>query len=241
MLILISLLPGYFALNPKIEMGSLKSDIQYIQETLDQASTQNNVNLPASFLQSIDELSLRLEETQPEAHALRSRLLHFQSEWKKLSDNSALFAQAEAASLDTLIHSPEMETRVAHVSQTVDYAPWWVIALISISLGIGTMFGWKRIVKTLGKKIGNHKLSYAESTSSALITAGTITIASRLGLPVSTTHIFSSSIAGCMMTGKKPGLQEDTVKHIVLAWVLTLPITICVSGLLFSFFWFVFF
>ena len=102
------------------------------------------------------------------------------------------------------------------------------------------MFGWKRIVKTLGKKIGNHKLSYAESTSSALITAFTITIASRFGLPVSTTHIFSSSIAGCMMTGKKAGLQEDTVKHIVLAWVLTLPITIILSGIIFAFLWFIF-
>lgn len=83
-------------------------------------------------------------------------------------------------------------------------------------------------------------MNYAESTSSALITACTITFASRLGLPVSTTHIFSSSIAGCMMTGKKPGVQAETVRHILLAWVLTLPTTMIVAGLLFSGLWYIF-
>lgn len=241
MLILISLLPASFAVNPSIEMSSVKQDLVYIQEHLSETAEQNHVLLPSSFEKSVDALVLLLEQNIQDPHILRSELLRFQQEWKNLSDNSWIFAQANAQSVDTMIHTPEIEAHVNHIFETIDYAPWWVIALISISLWIGTMFGWKRIVKTLGKKIGNHKLSYAESTSSALITAGTITIASRLGLPVSTTHIFSSSIAGCMMTGKKPGLQEDTVKHIVLAWVLTLPITICVSWILFSFFWIIFF
>lgn len=76
--------------------------------------------------------------------------------------------------------------------------PWWVIATISLSLGLGTMIGWRRIVVTLGEKIGNHPLSYAQATVASLMTAITIMSASRLGLPVSTTHIMSSGVAGTM-------------------------------------------
>lgn len=74
----------------------------------------------------------------------------------------------------------------------IDTIPWWVIAVISLSLGLGTMIGWRRIVVTLGEKIGKHKLSYAQATVASLMTAITITAASRFGLPVSTTHIMSS-------------------------------------------------
>lgn len=184
-------------------------------------------------------LSQVIENKQSSPNDIRTAILFFQKEIKNLESSSVL-PQAQASPLSATIQSEDFKTHTKDLYTTIDYAPWWVIALISISLGIGTMFGWKRIVKTLGKKIGNHKLSYAESTSSALITACTITVASKLGLPVSTTHIFSSSIAGCMMTGKKPGLQQDTVKHIVMAWVLTLPTTMLVAGFLFSAFWFLF-
>jgi inorganic phosphate transporter, PiT family len=239
MLILISLVPTTFALNPDIEITTLQGDVTYIQEQL-WISPETQKYIPESFQRSIENLSHSLFASQIEPHLIRSELLVFQREWKALENSPSIISQVQATPVETVLQDPQMQEHIEHLYKSIDYAPWWVIALISVSLGIGTMFGWKRIVKTLGKKIGNHKLSYAESTSSALITALTITVASRFGLPVSTTHIFSSSIAGCMMTGKKPGLQHDTVKHIVLAWVLTLPITICFSALLFSFFWVVF-
>ena len=124
-------------------------------------------------------LSESLGTSNTDPHIIRSQLLSFQREWKALSNNPSLISQAQASPLETVVQSPETQKHVENLYSGIDYAPWWVIALISISLGIGTMFGWKRIVKTLGKKIGNHKLSYAESTSSALITALTITVASR--------------------------------------------------------------
>lgn len=84
------------------------------------------------------------------------------------------------------------------ISTVTDYAPWWIIAMISISLGLGTMIGWKRIVITIGEKIGKDKLTYAQGTVASLMTAATISSASHLGLPVSTTHILSSGVAGTM-------------------------------------------
>jgi inorganic phosphate transporter, PiT family len=243
-LILISLLPSYFAVNPKIDIVSLKPDIVYISEAL-----HNNIEeIPngeakdkALKIQThIDTLTAAINNSEIPRKDIRSAILMIQRDLKDISSNSDMIPQAQASSLNATIASSEFQTHTTHLYSAIDYAPWWIIAMISISIGLWTMFGRKRIVKTLGKKIGNHKMNYAESTSSALITALTITTASKLGLPVSTTHIFSSSIAWCMMTGKKPWLQEDTIKHILMAWVLTLPSTILISWTLFCIFWVIF-
>lgn len=102
--------------------------------------------------------------------------------------------------------------------------PSWVIVLISIALGIGTMIGWKRIVVTIGEKIGKRHMTFAEGATTGLIASSTMGLASQLGLPVSTTHVLSSGVAGAMVASKGiKNLQSGTVKSIVLAWVLTLP------------------
>lgn len=107
--------------------------------------------------------------------------------------------------------------------------------MISTSLGLGTMIGWKRIVVTIGEKIGSEKLNFAQATAGAIITAFTIRAASDIGLPVSTTHIMSSSIAGTSSYEHgRHGLQFQTIKSILMAWVLTLPITIIGAA---SIFW----
>lgn len=85
------------------------------------------------------------------------------------------------------------------LATTTDYVPWWIITLVSIAIGSGTMVGWKRIVETIGEKIGKYKMNYSQAASSALVTAMTIGLASSFGLPVSTTHVMSSSVAGTMV------------------------------------------
>jgi PiT family inorganic phosphate transporter len=106
--------------------------------------------------------------------------------------------------------------------------------MISISLGLGTMIGWKRIVITIGEKIGTDKLPSAQGTVASLMTAATISSASHLGLPVSTTHILSSGVAGTMAHEHgKGGLQGDTIKSILMAWVLTLPVSTVLAGAIF--------
>jgi len=113
------------------------------------------------------------------------------------------------------------------------YIPDWVKVLVALALGLGTMIGWKRIVVTVGEKIGKSHLTYAQGASAEFMAAATIGLADGLGLPVSTTHVLSSGIAGTMAANKS-GLQKDTLISILLAWVLTLPVCIFLGATLFS-------
>jgi inorganic phosphate transporter, PiT family len=114
-----------------------------------------------------------------------------------------------------------------------NFIPLWVKVAVSLALGLGTMIGWKRIVVTVGEKIGKAHLTYAQGASAELVAFGTIEAADILGLPVSTTHILSSGIAGTMVANGS-GIQKDTVRNIVLAWVLTLPVCVLLGAALFG-------
>ncbi|MFT9398532.1 inorganic phosphate transporter [Acetobacter sp.] len=115
---------------------------------------------------------------------------------------------------------------------TVEYAPWWVRLLSALCLGIGTMVGYKRIVHTLGEKIGNTHLTPAQGASAELVGAGLIATAGYTGLPVSTTHIITAGIAGTMV-GSGSGINPAMLTKIALAWVFTLPITVTIGACLF--------
>lgn len=117
----------------------------------------------------------------------------------------------------------------AMLKTLTDFAPFWVKVAIALSLGIGTMVGWKRIVITIGEKIGKDHLTYGQGASAELVAMSSIGMASYLGLPVSTTHVLSSGVAGTMVA-KGSGLQPATVIKIASAWVLTLPAAIMLSG-----------
>ncbi len=111
---------------------------------------------------------------------------------------------------------------------------WWVMLMIALSIGLGTMIGWKRIVVTIGEKIGKRHMTYAEGATAELIAAGTIGLSTGLGLPVSTTHVLSSGVAGAMTASKGvKNLQAGTVKSIAIAWILTLPVTIILAALIY--------
>ena len=109
--------------------------------------------------------------------------------------------------------------------------------MISVSLGLGTMIGWKRIVVTVGEKIGKTQLSYAQGTTANLVTATTIGLSTAFGLPASTTHVLSSGVAGSMVASNGvKNLRMGTVKSILIAWLVTLPVTMIMSALLFLLF-----
>jgi inorganic phosphate transporter, PiT family len=114
------------------------------------------------------------------------------------------------------------------------YIPIWVKFAVAIALGLGTMIGWKRIVITVGEKIGKEHLTYAQGASAELVAMATIGLADRYGLPVSTTHVLSSGIAGTMAANRS-GLQMETLRNILLAWVLTLPVCVLLGASIFSF------
>jgi PiT family inorganic phosphate transporter len=112
------------------------------------------------------------------------------------------------------------------------FIPTWVKIAVAIALGLGTMIGWKRIVITVGEKIGKTHLTYAQGAAAELVAAATIGAADAYGLPVSTTHVLSSGIAGTMAANGS-GLQWATIRNIVMGWVLTLPAAIMLSGTLY--------
>jgi len=120
----------------------------------------------------------------------------------------------------------------AQVDNATKFIPLWVKVAVAIALGLGTMVGWKRIVVTVGEKIGKTHLTYAQGASAELVAMTTIGAADMFGLPVSTTHVLSSGVAGTMAANKS-GLQMSTIRNLVLAWVLTLPAAIVLSGTLY--------
>ncbi|WP_208507796.1 inorganic phosphate transporter [Variovorax paradoxus] len=133
----------------------------------------------------------------------------------------------------------DTKARVGALRQELDdatrFIPLWVKVAVAIALGLGTMIGWKRIVVTVGEKIGKTHLSYAQGASAEVVAMVTIGAADMYGLPVSTTHVLSSGVAGTM-TASGSGLQMSTLRNLALAWVLTLPAAMLLSGGLYWFF-----
>jgi PiT family inorganic phosphate transporter len=125
-----------------------------------------------------------------------------------------------------------MKSFRAELDAATKFIPRWVKVTVALALGLGTMVGWKRIVVTVGEKIGKAHLTYGQGASAELIAAATIIAADQFGLPVSTTHVLSSGIAGTMLANGS-GLQWSTVRSIALAWVLTLPAAALLSGCLY--------
>ncbi len=143
----------------------------------------------------------------------------------KLKKSKAIPDPADVTALDTYHKTLDKAT---------NFIPLWIKIAVAFALGLGTMIGWKRIVVTVGERIGKTHLTYAQGASAEIIAYATIQAADNFGLPVSTTHILSSGVAGTMFANRS-GLQMATLRNIVLAWVLTLPVTVFLGSFLFAF------
>ena len=119
-----------------------------------------------------------------------------------------------------------------HIDDATKFIPAWVKVAVALALGLGTMVGWKRIVVTVGEKIGKQHLTYAQGAAAEIAAMATIWSADHMGLPVSTTHVLSSGVGGTMVANHS-GLQWSTVRSLAMAWVLTLPASIILSASLF--------
>jgi PiT family inorganic phosphate transporter len=139
----------------------------------------------------------------------------------------------KAKQLPAVLENKDTAAYQKSLQSITNFIPLWVKIAVSLALGLGTMIGWKRIVVTVGEKIGKAHLTYAQGASAELVAFATIEAADILGLPVSTTHILSSGIAGAMVANGS-GIQKDTVRSIVLAWVLTLPVCVILGAALFG-------
>ena len=155
--------------------------------------------------------------------AIRKRMSFMIKNLKVLKDEPNAISDASARK----VLSKEMK----NIEKYTNHIPMWCMIMISLALGLGTMIGYQRIVVTIGEKIGKRHMTYAEGATAELIAASTIGLSSYFGLPVSTTHVLSSGVAGSMVASKGvKNLQSGTIKNIALAWVLTLPATIILSG-----------
>lgn len=234
MLILIAFLPGSFALNRSFSNSDITSLLTTAQQHLNKIQTADN-----EIKNSIVSLDSLINKTKSEiagnSDSSKQRFLYRRD------------IQAIVKTLHTIAGSDKINIQAAdktafisaahHLNTVTDYAPVWVIATISISLGIGTMIGWKKIVLTIGEKIGNEHLNYAQGASAEIVAAGTIGLSTGFGLPVSTTHVLSSGIAGAMVASKgAKNLNGSTLKSIAMAWILTLPVCIILAMILFALF-----
>jgi PiT family inorganic phosphate transporter len=128
--------------------------------------------------------------------------------------------------------SSKLQLFKQQIDNATRFIPLWVKIAVAIALGLGTMVGWKRIVVTVGEKIGKTHLTYAQGASAETVAMLTIGAADMFGLPVSTTHVLSSGVAGTMVANGG-GLQMKTIRNLLMAWVLTLPAAILLSGSLY--------
>jgi PiT family inorganic phosphate transporter len=126
-----------------------------------------------------------------------------------------------------------LESFRVRLTPLTQYIPFWVKLAVALALGLGTMIGWERIVITVGEKIGKSHLTYAQGAASEFVAATTIAAADVAGMPVSTTHVLSSAVAGTM-TANGSGLQLDTVRNLAMAWLLTIPVCVFLGALLFA-------
>jgi PiT family inorganic phosphate transporter len=257
MLILVGILPTTFALKSEstgAEIAALrhqlKASISYsTAHSLGADPTKIN-NDPAkvitSFLRgshsttpelfsSIEMISTRSLEALGNAESL-SKIP--ESERGKIRGDLYLISSvATKLTKNHQLDSPEAEKMEKALSSSINavtnFIPIWVKVAVALALGCGTMVGWKRIVVTVGEKIGKTHLTYGQGAAAELVTMITISMADILGLPVSTTHVLSSGIAGTMAANGS-GLQMATVRNILMAWVLTMPICVFLGAGLFA-------
>jgi inorganic phosphate transporter, PiT family len=149
--------------------------------------------------------------------------------------DAAITALAKQPGAVTAEQAHDLKAYQGELEKGTRYIPTWVKVSVAVALGLGTMVGWRRIVRTVGEQIGKTHLTYAQGAASEVVAAATISMAEVWGLPVSTTHILSSGVAGTMVANGS-GLQASTVRKLAMAWILTLPVAIALSAVLFFIF-----
>jgi PiT family inorganic phosphate transporter len=182
----------------------------------------------------VKQISDSVEQYGSVAHTPLDKVENLRNDMYLTSEAFRVLAKDKESEL-----KPEEKTQIAAFKKDLDSAtkfiPLWVKICVAIALGLGTMVGWKRIVITVGEKIGKSHLTYGQGAAAELIAAATIGAADGFGLPVSTTHVLSSGVAGTMVANGS-GMQWSTVRSIALAWVLTLPAAMIMAGALFLIF-----
>jgi PiT family inorganic phosphate transporter len=245
MLILIGILPMSYALNPEATAASrheVAVMAKSVESVLEQRASGLSVPNPDAELSAFLKKGGKPYARTFAALIEKNRFLALELEKEpKAVDSRALrtsiyLVSESLAKLDNQF-SPDERLRLTdyrdRLSALVNFIPKWVKVMVAFTLGLGTMIGWKRIVITVGEKIGKEHLSYAQGAAAELMAMGTIIAADQFGVPVSTTHVLSSGVAGAMAANAS-GLQMQTVRSVLMAWILTLPVCVLLGASLFA-------
>jgi PiT family inorganic phosphate transporter len=181
-------------------------------------------SLANKSLQDLGSIKSLKQIPENDRGALRANLYLLSSVSSKLAKNHQLSSPAA---------EKEAKMLTSTINSVTNFIPIWVKVAVALALGCGTMIGWKRIVVTVGEKIGKTHMTYGQGAAAELVAMFTISLADMLGLPVSTTHVLSSGVAGTMAANGS-GLQMATVRNILMAWVLTLPVCVFLGAALFA-------
>ncbi|MGA2168646.1 MAG: inorganic phosphate transporter [Terracidiphilus sp.] len=254
MLILIGTVPTAYALNHAVTAYDIQDFIAASEQAghiLDRHVDKNAILGPDARVEVTD--YIRTKELQPATilalRELVEDLNHEVALYKMFKSVPAqdqtnvrndMYVASEALRLMVKNHNPAftaeenaaLKNYKSKVDKATKFIPDWVKVAVALALGLGTMVGWKRIVVTVGEKIGKEHLSYAQGASAELVAMGTIFAADTFGLPVSTTHVLSSGVAGTMVANGS-GLHLSTVRNIAAGWVFTLPAAALLSGVLY--------
>jgi len=250
MLILIGCVPLAYSLNKNLDNAHIQSFQQLSQQTATAIYPQHE-NITDEQARTVITKYIQTKEMNPAVvPALAGLTDHLGERVAKYGDidnipeaevsiirNDMYLSTTAFKRLDKAEQLPAMskdqDKLVKEYRKNLDsflqYIPTWVKVAVALALGLGTMVGWKRIVVTVGERIGKNHMTYGQGMSAELVAMTTIAAADGLGMPVSTTHVLNSAVAGTMVANKS-GLNLQMVRTILSAWIFTLPATICLSG-----------
>jgi len=238
MVVLVAFLPVHFALAPDFDAAKAEATIKKIELAIQADNTntkfqplQSETSKTTQLLAAMsDSKNLPLDKKDKKLVLDTRKQLRnvLPKEIKKITTDESVKKSLGEKNIKNL------KSATKELEKYTDFAPTWTIVLISLCLGIGTMIGWKRVVKTIGEKIGKTPFDYSQGFISQVVSAGTIFASTYFRLPVSTTHIVSSSVMGTMFAkGGSQNIQRKTITNIFMAWVLTLPVSIGLSAAIF--------
>ena len=255
LLILIGIIPGSFALNLALDPASIQN-VTTVTRAAETVLTKRMTGPALRGEEAVAELSAFLKTSGKLTPGTFAAAAGLSAEIREMLDGKQSLTEIEVTkrghvrsdlylvtgaisklNQQGLLGSEDDRGALLRYSESLDatirYIPTWVKLAVAIALGLGTMIGWKRIVVTVGEKIGKTHLSYAQGAAAELVAAVTIAGADLGGWPVSTTHVLSSGVAGTMAANRS-GLQMNTLRNLLVAWVLTMPVCVFLGAMLFA-------
>ncbi|WP_151086679.1 inorganic phosphate transporter [Hymenobacter baengnokdamensis] len=240
MLILIGIVPIHFALDNSKNPLDLRDSLAKVEYVIKRVNAAELTTADQKLLTEVRAQTADLDRVFAGKNKVEDLPTNARFEIRRdillLANRGKKLLGSEHISLSTADRNT-YDDAVKSMKGFTDYAPWQVLLMVSLSLACGTMIGWQRIVKTIGERIGKEHLTYAQGASSELVAAAMIGVSTQFGLPTSTTHVLTSSIAGSMVASRGvKNINPQMVRSIALAWVLTLPVTMVLAGGLFLLF-----